>query len=182
MAKLDASGIPVYLISGNHDAASVITRKLTLPEKVVTFSSRSAETHHVRDLPVAIHGISFPNRAVPESLLPRYPAPVTGCFNIGLLHTSLAGAAGHDTYAPCSVEDLVAEGYDYWALGHVHQPAIVRERPWIVLSGNIQGRHARELGARGCYLVTVDDTLEVAECQWTPGRAGCPRLRRKVQN
>lgn len=168
MAQLDAAGIPVYLISGNHDAASVITRKLTLPGKVTTFPSRFAETHLVPGLPVAIHGMSFPNRAVPDNLLPRYPARVAGCFNIGLLHTSLAGAAGHDTYAPCSVEELVAKGYDYWALGHVHQPAILSRSPWIVYPGNIQGRHVRETGARGCYLVTVDDdTRQVAECRWT---------------
>jgi DNA repair protein SbcD/Mre11 len=126
MAKLQAAGIPVYMISGNHDAASIISRKLTLPCNVQSFSSRSAETFVLDSLPVAIHGMSFPNRAVEENLIPRYPAPVAGKFNIGLLHTSLAGAPGHDTYAPCSVEDLVAKGYDYWALGHVHQPAVVR--------------------------------------------------------
>lgn len=168
MAQLDAAGIPVYLISGNHDAASVITRKLTLSANVTTFPSRSAETHQVPGLPVSIHGMSFPNRAVPDNLLPKYPAPVAGCFNIGMLHTSLAGATGHDTYAPCSVEELIAKGYDYWALGHVHQPAVINQSPWIVYPGNIQGRHVRETGARGCYLVSVDDdTRQVTECRWT---------------
>lgn len=65
------------------------------------------------------------------------------------------------------MSDLAAKGYSYWALGHVHQPDIVSENPWIVYPGNIQGRHARELGAKGCYLVTVDDALDVAECRWT---------------
>lgn len=167
MAKLDAAGILVYLISGNHDAASVITRKLNLPGNVTMFSSRSAETFQVPELPVTIHGMSFPNRSVPDNLLPRYPAPLAGSFNIGMLHTSLGGAPGHDTYAPCSVEELIAKGYDYWALGHVHQPAIVHKTPWIVYPGNIQGRHARETGARGCYLVSVDETLQVSECLWT---------------
>lgn len=167
MAKLQAAGIPVYMISGNHDAASIISRKLTLPANVQSFSSRSAETFVLDSLPVAIHGMSFPNRAVEENLIPRYPAPIAGKFNIGLLHTSLAGAPGHDTYAPCSVEDLVAKGYDYWALGHVHQPAVVRKAPWVVFPGNIQGRHVKESGARGCFLVTVNDELEVADCTWT---------------
>ena len=31
---------------------------------------------------------------------------------------------GHDTYAPCSLKDLQDKGYDYWALGHIHQPVI----------------------------------------------------------
>ena len=166
MARLAAAGIPVYLISGNHDAASVITRKLILPDNVHVFSSRSPETFEPEQWPVAIHGMSFPNRSVDENLVPRYPKPVPGKFNLGLLHTSLSGCEGHDTYAPCTVADLVAKGYAYWALGHIHQPQVVHEDPWIVFSGNLQGRHIRECGARGCRIVSVDDDLAVSDCTW----------------
>lgn len=166
MARLHAAGIRVYLISGNHDAASVVTKSLTLPDNVHTFSSRSPATKEPEAWPVAIHGMSFPNRAVDENLVPSYPAPVTGKFNLGLLHTSLAGVEGHDTYAPCTITDLVEKGYDYWALGHIHQPQVVNESPWIVYPGNLQGRHIRECGARGCRIVTVDDSGEVDGCAW----------------
>jgi DNA repair protein SbcD/Mre11 len=166
MVRLQDADIPVFLIAGNHDAASVITRKLSLPGNVHSFSSRKAETVEPEALPVAIHGMSFPNRAVEENLVPGYPSPVPGKFNLGILHTSLAGREGHDTYAPCSVNDLVAKGYDYWALGHIHQPEVVQEDPWIVYAGNLQGRHTRECGARGCRIVTVDDNREVTACDW----------------
>lgn len=166
MVKLQDAGIPVFMIAGNHDAASVISRKLGLPDNVSHFSSRAAETVEPEQWPVALHGMSFPNRAVDENLVPRYPAAVEGKFNIGILHTSLAGNVGHDTYAPCSVEELAAKGYDYWALGHIHQPAVIREKPWVVFSGNLQGRHARECGERGCRLITVDNDLEVTACEW----------------
>ena len=166
MAKLNEAGIPVYMIAGNHDAASIISRKLSLSDNVTYFSSRAAETIEPEQWPVALHGMSFPNRVVDENLVPRYPTPIAGKFNIGILHTSLAGNAGHDTYAPCTVEELTAKGYDYWALGHIHQPAVIREKPWIVYPGNIQGRHARECGERGCRLITVDDDLEVKACAW----------------
>lgn len=89
-----------------------------------------------------------------------------GRFNIGLLHTSLTGREGHDTYAPCSEADLRAKGYGYWALGHVHQPEVISEDPWIVFAGNCQGRHANETGPRGCRLVTVDDSLRVESVEW----------------
>src|SRR5690606_12377027 len=126
-----SADIPVFLISGNHDAASVISRKLTLPENVHVFSSSKPQTMEPGRWPVAIHGMSFPNREVKENLVPRYPEPISGRFNLGLLHTSLAGREGpHDTYAPCSVADLLAKGYDYWALGHIHQPQVVHEDPW----------------------------------------------------
>lgn len=161
MVRLKEKGIPVYVISGNHDAASVISKKLTLPENVHVFSTRTAESVEVEGLPVVIHGRGFPNRAVPENLALEYPPAVPGKFNIGLLHTSLTGLPGHDTYAPCSAQDLRAKGYGYWALGHIHQPEVISEEPWIVFAGNCQGRHIRETGPRGCQLVTVNDALEV---------------------
>ncbi|NEX19380.1 DNA repair exonuclease [Thiorhodococcus mannitoliphagus] len=161
MAQLNASGIPVYLIAGNHDAASVITKKLGLPDNVRVFSTRTTESFEVPGLPVIIHGRGFPNRAVPENLALDYPSAIAGKFNLGLLHTSLTGRPGHATYAPCSEQDLRSKGYGYWALGHVHQPEVISKDPWIVFAGNCQGRHARETGPRGCCLVSVNDALEV---------------------
>lgn len=155
MVRLDRSGIPVFIVHGNHDAQSVISRQLDLPSNVTVFSSRSAGTVQLDMLSVAIHGRSFPNRAVDEDLVPEYPPPISGYFNIGLLHTSLAGHSGHDTYAPTDTAVLAAKGYDYWALGHIHMRETVSEQPRIVYPGNLQGRHANETGAKGCELVTV---------------------------
>lgn len=119
-ARLDRAGIPVYLIRGNHDAESVITSAVTLPESVHVFSARTAETMRIPELKVALHGRSFANRAVPENLASSYPLPETGWFNIGVLHTSCDGRPPHANYAPCRVQDLIQGGYQYWALGHVH--------------------------------------------------------------
>jgi len=166
MVRLQAKGIPVYLIAGNHDAASVISKKLTLPENVRVFSTQKAESMEVPGLPAVIHGRGFPHRAVPENLAVDYPMAVPGKFNLGLLHTSLTGRPNHDPYAPCSEQDLRSKGYAYWALGHIHQPEVISEDPWIVFAGNCQGRHARETGPRGCRLVTVKDSLEVESAEW----------------
>jgi DNA repair exonuclease SbcCD nuclease subunit len=156
MVRLNRANIRVFAVQGNHDAQGVISKQLTLPENVHVFSSRSAQTRQLDNLAVAIHGRSFPNRAVEEDLVPSYPEPVPGYFNIGLLHTSLNGRQGHDRYAPTHIETLVAKGYDYWALGHVHAREVVHEQPRIVFPGNLQGRHANETGPKGCELVTVD--------------------------
>ena len=156
MVRLGRADIRVFIMQGNHDAQGVITRQLPLPANVTVFSSRTAQTFRVDELSVAIHGRSFPERAVDEDLVPSYPAPVADFFNIGILHTSLNGRAGHDTYAPTDIATLVAKGYDYWALGHVHAREVVAEVPRIVFPGNLQGRHANEIGAKGCELVTVE--------------------------
>jgi len=155
--QLVRAGIPVYLLRGNHDAASVATRKLTLPEGAFEFDTTAPVTLRVEGLDVALHGQGFEHRDEMRNLALAYPAPVPGCFNLGVLHTALTGYEGHDSYAPCTLGDLVAKGYDYWALGHIHQREIVAKEPWVVFPGNLQGRHVRELGPKGATLVTVEE-------------------------
>ncbi|MDB5651593.1 MAG: repair exonuclease, partial [Hyphomicrobiales bacterium] len=157
VARLARAEIPVYFIRGNHDAESEITKAVTLPASVMEFSTRKAETKRIEALKVAIHGRGFPDRAALDNYALTYPPAVPGWFNIGMLHTSLEGNAAHATYAPCSIGDLVARGYDYWALGHVHDYALLHEQPHIVYSGNLQGRSVRECGAKGAVLVDVAD-------------------------
>ena len=147
--------IPVFLIRGNHDAANKMTKDLPLPKNVRVFSGKKAESHTLDELQVAIHGQSFQEQEARDNLVRDYPAPTPGWLNIGLLHTSLEGSAVHGTYAPCGVEQLVNKGYDYWALGHIHQREVVNTSPAIVFPGNIQGRHVREVGPKGAYLVTL---------------------------
>jgi DNA repair protein SbcD/Mre11 len=157
LSRLRDAGTRVFLVRGNHDAMSEVTRQLTLPDHVHEFSDENAETIVLDDAGVALHGLSFARREVPGSLVPRYPAPVAGALNVGVLHTSAAGHAQHQTYAPCSVEELARKGYDYWALGHVHAHEIISEAPHIVFPGNTQGRHIKETGPKGCVVVTASD-------------------------
>lgn len=157
MARLASARIPVYLIWGNHDAESQITKRLSLPDNVNVFPSRKPQTLKLDGLPVAIHGQSFKQRDITENLVPAYPAPVAGYFNIGVLHTGIGGMGGHANYAPCSMDDLVNKGYDYWALAHVHQGGVLNERPHVVFCGNLQGRHVRETGPKGACIVSVKD-------------------------
>ncbi len=155
--KLADAGIPLFLIAGNHDAQNLMTRSLKLPVNTRMLSADEPQTVRLEDPGVAIHGQSFATKAVLDDLSQRYPTGQSGWYNIGVLHTSATGREGHDTYAPCTIEGLKARQYQYWALGHVHQRETLYTDPWITFSGNIQGRHIRETGPKGCWLVTVDD-------------------------
>jgi DNA repair exonuclease SbcCD nuclease subunit len=173
MARLQRAGIPVYKVRGNHDAESVITSAVTLPDSVKVFSSRRPETFLIPELKVALHGQSFANRAVPENLALAYPAPEAGMFNIGVLHTSCDGRPPHANYAPCSVQQLLQRGYQYWALGHCHEYEVVNSAPPIIFPGNLQGRNIRETGRKGAVVVEVEDgevsnfsRLPLARIQW----------------
>lgn len=157
MARLSAADIPVFIVYGNHDAESEMTRRLSLPPNVVAFGSSRPHTHRIEALGVALHGQSFRQAATIDNLAVGYPAPLAGWLNIGVLHTALEGHAAHASYAPCALAELVAKGYDYWALGHVHEHAVLHRDPWVVFPGNLQGRHIRECGPRGAVLVNVED-------------------------
>lgn len=158
MGRLRRAAIPVYVLFGNHDAASEMTRKLDLPDNVRCFAANKPQTFILDTLGVALHGQSFKHKATTDNLAAAYPQPVAGYYNIGVLHTALEGHTPHANYAPCSRAELHARGYQYWALGHVHEFAQWRGASVIVFPGNLQGRHIRETGRRGAVLVEVDGT------------------------
>lgn len=152
--RLSRAGIRTIAIRGNHDALLDYTRYGPL-EAGVAILDAAQPTCCVGD--AAVHGLGFESRHVAASLLPGYPAPVPGAINIGLMHTSLGGAVGHDPYAPCSEADLLGHGYDYWALGHIHKRFERRsEVALAVMPGILQGRHAGETGRGSATLVEID--------------------------
>jgi len=157
LSRLRKENIRVFLVSGNHDAASQISKALRLPDNVHLFSTKQPETVIIEALGVAVHGQGYHTRALAENLARNFPQALPHYLNIGLLHTSLTGRQGHEPYAPCSLDDLNAKGYEYWALGHVHNREEVSQSPWIVFPGNIQGRHIHETGAKGATLVRVEE-------------------------
>jgi len=158
MGRLQRAGIPAFVLFGNHDAESHMTRALRLPDNVRCFSAKASETHLIEPLKVALHGRSFKLRETTENLVQGYGAPLRGYFNIGVLHTALQGGySGHANYAPCSLDELHAKGYDYWALGHVHEYKLWAEPSTICFPGNLQGRSIRETGRRGAVMVTVGE-------------------------
>src|ERR1035437_1323024 len=67
-----------YTLRGNHDAVSVVTQSVRLPDGVFEFPSKSADTVLLDDIKVAIHGRSFSNRAVPENFATSYQSQRRG--------------------------------------------------------------------------------------------------------
>ena len=158
MLRLKEAGIDVYLIHGNHDAASKLIKHLRPPSNVHVFRSNEPHTFSIEALRVAVHGQSFATPETIEDLAAHYPPRVPDFFNIGVLHTNLSGISDHANYAPCSLETLKNKGYQYWALGHVHNRQVLCAEPYIIYPGNIQGRHGKEQGEKSCELVTVSET------------------------
>ncbi len=159
LQELSDAGIDTFIVHGNHDPLDGWSASLDWPERVHVFSGTQVERQPVIKNGIVkahVHGISYPTRDVKENLALKFIRDDKQGFAIGLLHTNVGHQAGHDDYAPCSMDDLVAGNMDYWALGHIHSFQVLRESsPAVVYSGNTQSRHMRETGEKGCCLVTL---------------------------
>ena len=153
LSRLAAEGIPTVLIRGNHDALLDHAEHGPMGEGIHLLD-RDRPTVELKG--AAFHGLSFDRRHAARSMLPDYPAARPGMHNVGIMHTSLGGAAGHDPYAPCGEADLLAHGFDYWALGHIHKRFERRgETSVAVMPGIPQGRHINEAEGGSVTIATL---------------------------
>lgn len=157
MQRLAENGIPVFLSHGNHDHLSGKWTRFDLPANVHVFGAEVSQKRlSIRGIDVAVSGFSYGGRHVREAMAKKYPAAVeANTFYIGMLHGSLEGETAHAVYAPFTKQQLLEKNYDYWALGHIHQRQELHADPPIVYSGNTQGRHRGEKGAKGFYDVRL---------------------------
>lgn len=170
MKRLDEAGIPVVSIRGNHDAQSKMTRDLLYPRNYKLLDHDKPESFEVLD-GVFVTGQSFGKEAETGNLVANYPAnDSTSAVHIGLLHTALAGGSrdGHDNYAPCVLDDLYRKRYHFWGLGHIHKAGWMHasgETP-VLYPGNLQGRHPRETGEKGAWLISLSESGGMVDRQF----------------
>lgn len=168
MERLDSQQIPVYLTLGNHDTLKFKNQRLALPDNVTIFSEE-VTSHYFetsKGEKIALTGFSYqefqePNRKIQE--FPKKDPSVD--WHIGLLHGEESGGPSH--YAPFSKSEIEATGYDYFALGHIHQMQKVMAKPLTYYPGCIQGRHRHETGQKGYLKVNLEDYQERVEFKAT---------------
>ena len=170
LERLDAAGIPVYLVTGNHDPFTSWGRsveRLPASARLLGVNGPEFAVFERDGEPVClIGGRSYYNqtwpadesiaagitRAAAEEALGAQAARAP--FSVGVIHTGLDVDASK---APAEPAELLASGIDYWACGHLHKRRALpsEDEPRIVFSGCVQGRDVRETGERGCYLVEL---------------------------
>ena len=177
MERLAERNIPAFIVHGNHDPLNGWGSGFQLPPNVMTFGGHADTEPFIRRGREAaqITGISYPRERVTENLASSLK-PVDGApYSIAVLHANVGHQSGHADYAPATVAELTAAGFNYWALGHVHTRTVLADEPaMVVYPGNTQGRNPRETGARGCMQVDVDthgrahlEFIETSVARWT---------------
>ncbi|NBJ69133.1 MULTISPECIES: DNA repair exonuclease [Clostridia] len=170
---LQQHGITVFLSYGNHDHLNGNAHSVPYPNNVIEFKEEAVTsyTYIKQSEPLAvIYGFSYQERVVQNNKTSEYKiADLSIPFHIGMLHGSVQSNTDHDTYAPFKISDLTGVDMDYWALGHIHRRQVLKQDPPIIYPGNTQGRHRKEAGEKGCYLVRL--TKEKVELEFLPLQA-----------
>lgn len=174
LERLTPYQIPVFIIHGNHDHLSGKWANIPLPQNAYVFPPElEMQTFINKDkVTASLYGFSYPHRHVTEKRIDEYNRQGEADFHIGILHGQFEGNSDHGKYAPFTLADLADKQFDYWALGHIHKRTLLSEEPPIIYPGNIQGRHRKEMGEKGCYLVTLTDAdnsfefIPTCDCLW----------------
>lgn len=176
MNRLDEADIEVFYATGNHDPEDSHYRAqhLNWPTNVHIFSTSEPETYPITDntgqTVGLISGIGHSTNREDRNLASKLKNRQTEVPHIAVLHTQVVSAGSaemHDRYAPCSENDLAEGGFDYWALGHIHQQQRISEAIPAYYSGNMQGRHPGETDARGALYAEISLTSDV-ETEFLP--------------
>lgn len=168
--RLTDQEIQVVMIFGNHDHMAA-SNLLVAPNKYfkllgdgqkieqITFTTRNNFNYDVV-------GFSYLNNHIVDDLVKDFPKKGPN-YTFGLMHAQeKESRTEKNVYAPYKLDEIVDLNYDYFALGHIHARRVLSQKPWIVYSGNIQGRHINELGVKGCYLGTIDESTKETKLQF----------------
>ena len=172
LERLGEAGIPVYLITGNHDPYTSWQHDFfSLPPNATMLpGDRPGFALVERDgQPLClIGGRGYYNQTWPmdeciaegvtreaaeQALAVQHPHAAEAPFAVGLLHT---GLNLDPVKAPVDPAVLMRAGMDYWALGHIHDRREVCREPLAAYPGCTQGLHINEPGEKGCLLVTAE--------------------------
>ncbi|MCY4110744.1 MAG: DNA repair exonuclease [Chloroflexi bacterium] len=164
LTRATSAGLTVVYATGNHDPGRANYRAMGIDwpkERFHLVASRQPRQIAIEREGEVVGWVVAAGHQTPRedrdlaAAFPRAPGLEPA---VGFLHAHVVGAASvdqHHSYAPTSLASL-DPSYAYWALGHIHQRQEVRDYPPVHYSGNVQGRHFGEDGAKGALVVTLE--------------------------
>ena len=169
-SRLREAGIPVLTVDGSHDSApNVVTGTILNPLDsaglIYHLPRHEGACWHKPDC-CYIYGMpNFRTRRRTEELLPAFmeqnkPTPDPALFNILVFHMALDIPSIKPPYMEAEASpDLIPEGFNYYAAGHVHTPYKEKFKTGLlVYSGCTETINYDEAkNKKGFYHVKVDE-------------------------
>lgn len=163
--------IQVVMVLGNHDYSQI--DDLLLNEspyfKIIGSNEQIEQVDFMTksQYKYRVVGFSYQHNHITEDIIAKYPPKSTSVYTIGLAHAGMKqSSVDQNNYAPFTLNEVKNLNYDYFALGHIHLRQVLSQEPWIVYSGNLQGRHVNEKDAKGFYFGQVDEQSQNTQLQF----------------
>lgn len=163
--------IQVVMVLGNHDYSQI--DDLLLNEspyfKIIGSNEQIEQVDFMTksQYKYRVVGFSYQHNHITEDIIAKYPPKSTSIYTIGLAHAGMKqSSVDQNNYAPFTLNEVKDLNYDYFALGHIHLRQVLSQEPWIVYSGNLQGRHVHEKDAKGFYFGQVDEQSQNTQLQF----------------
>lgn len=137
----------VMLIAGNHDYLREKSYYLTYPwaENVYIFRREEADCFEFPELNTAVYGLSYWHREIRERRYDTLRPAKRDCLNILLAH------GGDERHIPFSVTQILQNGFDYVAAGHIHRSGWLAEKR-AVMAGSLEPTDCNDIGPHGYWM------------------------------
>lgn len=148
-----------FISMGNHDpynSRAYEMLKSSVPDNVVIFSDK-AEYIELDNLAVRVYGISFSDKYEYDSLMDKFEVIDDNYINILVIHGDLTSGAGKSKYNPLTEDKIASSGFDYIALGHIHNFDGIHYagKTYYAYSGALEPHGFDECGEKGVIYGTV---------------------------
>ncbi len=151
----------VMLIVGNHDYLRPKSYYLTYSwaENVYLFRREEADYFEFPELNAAVYGLSYWHREIRERKYDTLCPKKREWTNILLVH------GGDERHIPFSVAQILQNGFDYVAAGHIHRSGWLAEKR-AVMAGSLEPTDCNDIGPHGYWMGSL--TKSEAEIHFFP--------------
>ena len=149
---------PIFIAPGNHDPYARLSPYVreTWPENVHIFAAEELTAVEIERLGCVVHGAAFVDQHRTSEALAGFTAPEDGKIHLLCLHGAVDEAGSE--YGNLSRRQIEESGFDYLALGHIHQYSGAQRcgnSTWAY-SGCPEGRGFDETGDKGVVIADVE--------------------------
>ncbi len=140
----------VVLMAGNHDYMGKGSnyRGFKWADNIGFFDEEKPSCLYMEDIHTYVYGLSYEHREIKEGLYDHLRPGKTEGYHILMAH------GGDEKHIPMDIRRLSMAGFDYIALGHIHQPKRLNDR--AVYAGSPEPIDRTDLGPRGYIRGEID--------------------------
>ena len=155
----------IVISPGNHDpyTPGSVWAKSEFPDNVYIFRSPTLERISFDDIGVDVYGYAFTGPYMDACPFSEPPELDPSRINILCGHGCIGGSSRH---CPITADDISRSGFDYIALGHIHNSDGIKRvgRTWYGYPGALEGHDFSEPGFGGAVVATMRKDGGVFDC------------------